>query len=72
MNESTDLKDTAQLLIFIGGITDNFQIREEYLTMDSLKRKTRGEDLYDSVSGVIERLTTLFTLKLNVSEEENF
>ena len=49
------MKDTAQLLIFIRCFNDNFEITEEFLAMESLKGKTRGEDLYDSVSGVIKR-----------------
>ncbi|XP_077426332.1 general transcription factor II-I repeat domain-containing protein 2-like [Vanacampus margaritifer] len=45
LDESNDIKDTAQLLIFIRGINDSFEITEELLSMESLKGKTRGEDL---------------------------
>lgn len=56
LDESNDVKDTAQLLIFIRGINDSFEITEELLSMESLKGKTRGEDLYEQVSAVIERM----------------
>ena len=39
LDESNNIKDTAQLLIFIRGINDSFEITEEFLTMESLKGK---------------------------------
>lgn len=53
LDESNDIKDTAQLLIFIRGINNSFEVTEELLSMESLKGKTRGEDLYEQVSAVI-------------------
>lgn len=41
LDESNDIKDTAQLLIFIRGINGNFEITEEFLAMESLMGKTR-------------------------------
>uniref|UniRef100_A0AAR2LR24 DUF4371 domain-containing protein n=1 Tax=Pygocentrus nattereri TaxID=42514 RepID=A0AAR2LR24_PYGNA len=55
LDESNDIKDNAQLLIFIRGINDSFEITEEFLAMESLKGTTWGEDLYYSVSAVMER-----------------
>lgn len=49
LDESTDCQDTAQLLIYIRGIDDNFVITEELLSIESLKDTTTGKDLYDSV-----------------------
>ena len=46
LDESNDVKDTAQLLIFVRGINDNLEIIEEILAMESLKGTTRGEDLF--------------------------
>lgn len=34
LDESNDIKDTAQLLIFIRGINENFEITEEFLDME--------------------------------------
>ena len=47
--ESTDIDSTAQLLIFIRGVTENFQIFEELFAMVSLKDQTRGSDLCDAI-----------------------
>ena len=37
LDESTDNEDTAQLLIFIRGINENFVITEESLGLESMK-----------------------------------
>lgn len=53
------MKENAQLLIFIRGIDDNFEITEEFLTMESLKG-TQGEDLaWQRVGGHREAQATL-------------
>ena len=37
LDESTNLQDAAQLLIYIKGVNENFKITEALLTMESLK-----------------------------------
>ena len=37
LDESTDIVDTAQLLIFVRSISENFEITEELLSMESMK-----------------------------------
>ena len=69
MDESNDIKDTAQFLIVIRGINDRFEITEEFLTMESLKGKTRGQDLYDRVSAVIERMNLPWSKLANVTTD---
>ena len=69
LDESTDVKDTAQLLIFIRGIDDSFTITEEFLTMESMKGTTRGEDLYNQVSAVIERMKLPWSKLVNVTTD---
>ena len=49
MDESTDIDDTAQLLIFVRGISENFEITEELLSMESMKDATTGEDIFECV-----------------------
>ena len=43
LDESTDVDDTAQLLIFVRGISENFEITEELLSMQSMNDTTTGE-----------------------------
>nr|KAF6360044.1 hypothetical protein mMyoMyo1_011002 [Myotis myotis] len=69
LDESNDVKDTAQLLIFIRGISDNFEITEEVLAMEPLKGKTQGEDLYDRVSTVIEKMKLPWSKLANVTAD---
>ncbi|XP_067939563.1 general transcription factor II-I repeat domain-containing protein 2-like [Watersipora subatra] len=69
LDESNDVKDTAQLLIFIRGINDTFEITDEFLTMESLKGQTRGEDLYDRVSAVIEKMKLPWSKLINVTTD---
>jgi hypothetical protein len=45
-DESDDVSDTAQLLIFVRGIDENFNVFEELLQLCSLKGTTTGEDLF--------------------------
>ncbi len=69
LDQSTDIRDTAQLLIFIWGINDKFEIVEEFLDMESMQGTTRGSDLYDRVSGCLERLNLPWTKLLNVTTD---
>ena len=44
LDESTDITDTAQLVVFIRGVTDEFQIKE-FVDLASMKSTTTGDDL---------------------------
>ena len=44
-DESTDASNTAQLAIFILGITDNFDVIEEFADLIPVKGTTRGENI---------------------------
>ncbi|GBN24034.1 General transcription factor II-I repeat domain-containing protein 2A [Araneus ventricosus] len=46
MDESTDINDTAQLVLFIRGVDENFEITEELACMRSLKGTTKGCDIF--------------------------
>lgn len=49
MDESNDVQDTAQLLIFIRGVNTRFEVSEELASLRSLKGTTTGEDLFVEV-----------------------
>ncbi|KAH1164856.1 hypothetical protein KIL84_023527 [Mauremys mutica] len=49
MDESTNLKDTAQLLIFIRGIDNNFEITEELVGMCSMTGRTTRKEISSEV-----------------------
>ena len=48
-DESTDVCDTAQLAIFIRGITGNFDVIEEFAGLIPMKGTTRGEDIAQAI-----------------------
>ena len=50
LDESTDQSDTAQLVIFIRGIDENFNIIEEMLDLCQIKSTTTGKDIYEFVN----------------------
>ncbi|KAG7517506.1 general transcription factor II-I repeat domain-containing protein 2-like [Solea senegalensis] len=49
-------ESTAQLLIFLRGITADFQITEELAAMQSIKGTTTGNDLYKEVNACLDML----------------
>lgn len=56
LDESSDIKDTAQLLIFIRGINSEFLVTEELAALGSLKGTTKSIDLMRSLESEIENL----------------
>ena len=69
LDESNDVRDMAQLLIFVRGINDNFEMIEELLAMESLKGTTQGEDLFLKVTGVINRFKLPWNKFTNVTTD---
>ncbi|XP_058867560.1 general transcription factor II-I repeat domain-containing protein 2-like [Acipenser ruthenus] len=69
LDDSTGIKDTAQLLIFVRGINNKFEITEEFLFMESMKGTTKGLDLYERVSGCLERLKLPWSKLANVTTD---
>ena len=55
LDESTDINDTAQLAVFIRGVTDDFEVREELLDLSSMKSTTTGEVIPKEVLKVSEK-----------------
>ncbi|KAG0717726.1 General transcription factor II-I repeat domain-containing protein 2 [Chionoecetes opilio] len=49
LDESTDMKDTAQLAIFIRGVIAALQVYEEFLQFVPLHGTTTGQDIFDAV-----------------------
>ena len=45
LDDSTDIGNTAQLIIFVRAISDIFEITEELLSMESTKGITTGKGL---------------------------
>ncbi|XP_050522733.1 general transcription factor II-I repeat domain-containing protein 2B-like [Daktulosphaira vitifoliae] len=56
LDESTDNRDTAQLLIFVRGIDREFTITEELASLQSMKDRTSADDLFEDVLQCITKL----------------
>ncbi|KAI6652455.1 General transcription factor II-I repeat domain-containing protein 2A-like [Oopsacas minuta] len=55
LDESTDVSDTAQLTIFVRGVTENFEIIEELLDLCPMKGTTTGQDIFNVVKHVFTK-----------------
>lgn len=55
LDESTDISDVSQLLIFVRIIEDNFSINEELLALASLHSTTKGIDIFNAVCEQVEK-----------------
>ena len=49
IDESTDITDSAQLLIFVRSLSPTFELCEDLLSMETLATRTRGEDIFLAV-----------------------
>ncbi|XP_077179280.1 general transcription factor II-I repeat domain-containing protein 2-like [Paroedura picta] len=56
LDESNDVRDSAQLLIFIRGMNDYFEVTEELAALQSIKGTTTGEDIYEKVCQTVNGL----------------
>ncbi|KAK4877398.1 hypothetical protein RN001_009904 [Aquatica leii] len=55
LDESTDVSDTAQVLIFIGGVDKNYEVYEELLDVHSIHGTTTGEDIFKGVENAVHK-----------------
>lgn len=69
MDESTDISDTAQLLIFVRGIDQNFTVHEELVKMCSLKGTTTGEDLFNHLEQALDSLQLSWEKLISVTTD---
>ena len=55
LDKSTDVQDTAQLLVFIRVINTRFELPEELQSVEPLKDTTTDQDLFNGVENCVER-----------------
>ena len=53
LDESTDVSDTSQLLLFVRGINVNFKITQELMSIHSMHGITTGLDIFAQVEKLI-------------------
>ena len=55
VDESTDINDSVQLLIFLYSLSSSFELCENFLSMETLATRTRGEDIFIAVKNACTR-----------------
>ena len=55
VDESTDIKDSAQLLVFIRSLSPRFDLCEDLFSMETLSSRTRGVDIFVAVKNICLR-----------------
>ena len=61
IDESRNSTDIAQLLVFVRGIDDNFNVSEELAGMQSMQGRTTGKDIRSAIIGrVTKKLSSDF------------
>ena len=55
LDESTDISDTAQLTIFVRGVTQEFEVIEEMLDLCHMKGTTTGQNIFNEVINVMNK-----------------
>ena len=56
LDKSTDIKDSAQVAIFVWGVDKNFGVTEELAFVVPLKGTTKGSDILEAVMATLNRL----------------
>ncbi|XP_041858599.1 general transcription factor II-I repeat domain-containing protein 2-like isoform X2 [Melanotaenia boesemani] len=54
-DESMDITDSAQLLVFIRGVNENFDVCQELAGLETLKGTTKGVDVFMVVQRVMDK-----------------
>ncbi|KAM3872079.1 general transcription factor II-I repeat domain-containing protein 2-like [Diretmus argenteus] len=54
-DESTDISDSAQLLVFLRGVSEDFEITQELAGLETLSGTTKGTDIFLAVDRVLEK-----------------
>lgn len=55
LDESCDITDTSQLLIYIQGINNKFEITKELLSVYPMKDTTTGKDLFIAIQEILDK-----------------
>ena len=70
LDESVDVKDIAQLAVFVRGSNSEFEILEEFARLHPLKGTSTGEDIFEAVKLCSEDLDLQFNKLMSVTTGE--
>lgn len=69
LDESYDIHDTAQLIFFIRGINNDFEIFEDMLSLQTLMGRTTGEEMFNEFLKCMNTENITFEKLENVSTD---
>ena len=69
LDESRDITDTSQFLIFIRGINKRFEITEELLSVYPMKDTTTGENLFIALQEVLQKHSIKWDKIVNITTD---
>lgn len=69
LDESTDITDTAQLLVFVRMIFEDFSTKEEMVNVIPLKEHTTGEDIFVAVKELISSFEIVLEKLVGISTD---
>lgn len=69
LDESCDIRDTAQLIFWIRLVTKDFEIYEEMLTIRGMKDRTRGIDIFKTFESVAQDFQLDMTKLVSVTTD---
>ena len=55
VDESVDISDSAQLVVFVRGVTEDFEVDDELLDMASMESTTTGENIAQEVLKIVQK-----------------
>jgi hypothetical protein len=68
LDKSSYIMDDCQLVIFVGTIKDNFEIKEEFLKLKHLTTGTKGSDVFEAINKVVSELASFERCTVIVSD----
>lgn len=69
LDESTDASDTAQLLVFIRGVTETFEVHQELASLASLHGRVTGLEIFKAFKKIVEDLNLSWDKLVSVTTD---
>lgn len=69
VDESTDVSDTAQLAVFIRGVSENMQLTEELVELVAMKGTITGDDILESLVGTLDKIGVDWTKTVSLATD---
>ena len=69
VDESTDSSDTAQLAVFVRGVTSTFHIFEEFIQLIPMKGTVTGADIFEALLKMMTEMKFDFSKLIGITTD---